>query len=79
MRAAPLTPDTCHLPQDTCPLRIVIEPRRKWFSLDVVELWRYRDLLTVLVWRDFSTRYRQSILGVGWAWSGRCSRSWFSR
>jgi lipopolysaccharide transport system permease protein len=47
--------------------RIVIEPRRKWFSLDLVELWRYRDLLTMLVWRDFSTRYRQSVLGVGWA------------
>jgi lipopolysaccharide transport system permease protein len=45
----------------------VIEPpdRRQW--LDWGELWRYRDLLRFLVWRDIKVRYAQSILGIGWA------------
>jgi lipopolysaccharide transport system permease protein len=47
--------------------RVVIEPQKGWISLNLREVWRYRDLLAVLVWRDFSIRYRQSILGVGWA------------
>lgn len=45
----------------------VIEPQRGWISLDAGELWRYRELLFQLVTRDFSTKYRQSVLGVGWA------------
>jgi len=45
----------------------VIEPQSGWLSLNLVELWRYRDLFTILVWRDVSARYRQSVLGVGWA------------
>ena len=45
----------------------VIEPPRGWLSLNLAELWRYRDLFTLLVWRDFSSRYRQSLLGIGWA------------
>jgi lipopolysaccharide transport system permease protein len=49
------------------PYRIVIEPQKCWLSLNLVEVWRYRDLLSLLVWRDFSSRYRQSVLGVGWA------------
>jgi lipopolysaccharide transport system permease protein len=42
-------------------------PPKGWLSLNLGEVWRYRDLLSMLVWRDFSTRYRQTILGVGWA------------
>lgn len=49
------------------PYRIVIKPQKGWLSLNLAEIWRYRDLLSLLVWRDFSSRYRQSILGVGWA------------
>jgi lipopolysaccharide transport system permease protein len=49
------------------PYRIIIEPQKGWLSLNLGEVWRYRDLLSLLVWRDFSSRYRQSILGVGWA------------
>jgi lipopolysaccharide transport system permease protein len=45
----------------------VIEPPRGWISLDLSELWRYRDLLLLLVWRDISARYRQSVVGYGWA------------
>lgn len=30
-------------------------------------LWEYRELLWFLVWRDVSIRYKQAVLGVGWA------------
>ena len=45
----------------------VIEPRRGWLALDLGAIWNYRDLLFLLVWRDISVRYRQSVLGIGWA------------
>jgi len=31
------------------------------------ELWRYRELFQVLAWRDFTVRYRQTVIGVAWA------------
>ena len=73
MHHAPRTTDTLSITPDTStppsrsPHRIVIEPPSGWLSLNLREVWRYRDLLSLLVWRDFSCRYRQSILGVGWA------------
>lgn len=45
----------------------VIEPPSGWQLVDVGELWRYKDLLWFLVWRDVKARYAQSILGIGWA------------
>lgn len=30
-------------------------------------LWAYRELLLFLVWRDVAIRYKQAVLGVGWA------------
>lgn len=45
----------------------IIQPPRGWVSLNLLELWRYRDLLMMLVWRDISARYRQSVVGYGWA------------
>lgn len=34
---------------------------------DLAGLWRYRDLLMFLVWRDVRVRYKQTALGAGWA------------
>ncbi len=34
--------------------------------VDFAELWRYRELLATLVWRDLKVRYRQTLLGVFW-------------
>ncbi|KAA5543919.1 ABC transporter permease [Roseiconus nitratireducens] len=34
---------------------------------DLREVWRYRDLLMLLAWRDISAKFRQSIIGYGWA------------
>ena len=35
-------------------------------SLELKGIWRYRDLLFLMVWRDFSTKYKQTILGPLW-------------
>jgi len=45
---------------------IVIEPSRGWRFFSWREVWAYRDLLWLLVWRDFATRYKQTILGPLW-------------
>lgn len=31
------------------------------------DLWRYRELFTILAWRDVSVRYKQTVIGVIWA------------
>jgi lipopolysaccharide transport system permease protein len=46
---------------------IRIQPAHGWVSLELGELWRYRELLYFLVWRDVKVRYKQTVLGVGWA------------
>ena len=45
----------------------VIQPPRGWELLDLRELWAYRELLWVLVARDVRVRYKQTVLGAGWA------------
>jgi lipopolysaccharide transport system permease protein len=51
----------------TQPPLCVIEPPQRWIPLNLGEIWRYRDLLFLLVWRDISANYRQSLIGFGWA------------
>src|SRR6476646_11583641 len=46
---------------------LVIEPRRGWIAVDWHELWRSRELLYFLIWRDIKVRYKQAVLGVAWA------------
>ena len=46
---------------------LVIEPQRGWRSIDFGELWRYRELLYFLVWRDIKVRYKQTVIGAAWA------------
>ena len=45
----------------------VIEPQQGWRTLDLKELWAYRELLWVLMQRDIKVRYKQTVLGVAWA------------
>ncbi|HEX5760498.1 MAG TPA: ABC transporter permease [Thermoanaerobaculia bacterium] len=45
----------------------LLRPSRGWVSLDLGELWRYRELLFFLVWRDVKVRYKQTALGAAWA------------
>ena len=45
---------------------VVIEPSRGWFNLKLKAVWRYRELLYFLAWRDVKVRYKQTALGVTW-------------
>ncbi len=44
-----------------------IEPRRGWQFINLEELWRFRELLAFLTWRDVKVRYKQTLLGATWA------------
>jgi lipopolysaccharide transport system permease protein len=44
-----------------------IEPSTRWPSIDLRELWEYRELLYFLTWRDIKVRYKQTALGATWA------------
>jgi lipopolysaccharide transport system permease protein len=44
----------------------IIEPSRRWSLAPWSELWEYRDLFWQLLRRDFSTKYRQTLLGPLW-------------
>lgn len=37
-----------------------------WFDLQLLDLWRYRDLVMMLVRRDFVAQFKQTILGSSW-------------
>lgn len=45
---------------------IRITAKQKYFELNLAELWRYRDLLTMFVKKDIVTIYKQTILGPIW-------------
>lgn len=53
-------------PEDARPLT-VIEPPQRWQLVDWQELWRYRELVFFLCWRDVKVRYKQTAIGVAWA------------
>ena len=52
--------------REASPLTL-IRPSRGWLGVDFRELWRYRELLYFLIWRDIKVRYKQSLLGAAWA------------
>jgi len=43
-----------------------IQPTRGWAALRLSEVWRYRELLYFLVWRDVKVRYKQTVIGAAW-------------
>ena len=45
----------------------MIKPRKGLLNIDWLELWRFRELFGILVWRDIKVKYKQSALGVLWA------------
>lgn len=45
---------------------LVIKPKNKWYQVDISAIWKYRDLLMLLVRRDFVSVYKQTILGPVW-------------
>jgi lipopolysaccharide transport system permease protein len=47
--------------------RTIIQPTQGWAAVGLKEVWRYRELLFFLAWRDVKVRYKQTGLGVAWA------------
>ena len=45
---------------------LIITPRKKWWDLQLRDVWHYRDLIILFVRRDFVSRYKQTILGPLW-------------
>jgi lipopolysaccharide transport system permease protein len=45
----------------------VIERQPGWRLVNLREMWRYRELLFFLTWRDIKVRYKQTVLGAAWA------------
>lgn len=45
----------------------VVRPSRGWQLINVRELWRFRELIGFLAWRDVKVRYKQTLLGAAWA------------
>jgi lipopolysaccharide transport system permease protein len=56
---------TC-LTGETAPV-IRIEAAKPWPSLNLHELWESHELIYFLIWRDIKVRYKQTVLGAGWA------------
>jgi lipopolysaccharide transport system permease protein len=63
-QSVPLNPDLNAAPEAPTD---VIEPRRAQPLVDLRNLWKYRVLLYFLTWRDIKLRYKQTVLGAGWA------------
>jgi lipopolysaccharide transport system permease protein len=55
-------------PQDDTDVQeMVICPRSGWIGINWREMWSHRELLGFLIWREFSVRYKQTVLGSAWA------------
>ncbi len=53
--------------EESVPPVLLIGPRRGLLQLDLAPVFRYRELLYFLVWRDVAVRYKQTVIGIGWA------------
>lgn len=47
--------------------RVLVRPERRWRLPDLAAIWQYRELFWVMALRDIRVRYKQTVLGVGWA------------
>ncbi len=56
-----MTPTAVEIPH------LRLEPSKGWISLRLRDVWDYRELLYFFVWRDIKVRYKQTVLGAGWA------------
>ena len=69
-KAIPLNPECCR-PEIADPVfdkpYLTILPSSGRASLELKEVWQYRELLYFLIWRDIKLRYKQTALGAIWA------------
>lgn len=61
-----MTTKTFEIRAVTAPPITLITARQGWFDWRLDQLWRYRDLISLFVWRDFIATYKQTILGPAW-------------
>ncbi len=47
--------------------QLIIQPQKSRFSLNLREVWQYRELLWTLTYRDFRVKYAQTAIGFAWA------------
>jgi len=59
-----ITTTTTPIPQEEV---VILQPSRGWSALNLRDLWLYRELVYFLTWRDIKVRYKQTVLGAGWA------------
>lgn len=52
---------------DKININYTIQPKRGLATMDLAELFYYRDLLFFIAWRNVKVRYKQTILGALWA------------
>jgi len=52
---------------DTSLTVTTVRPSRGWLGVNLKELWRYRELIYFLIWRDVKVSYKQTLLGAAWA------------
>ncbi len=62
---APAAPTSERQDRDT--RLTAIRPPTRFPRLDVRELWAFRELLGIFVWRDLKVRYKQTFVGAAWA------------
>jgi lipopolysaccharide transport system permease protein len=43
-----------------------ITPRKPLIHLPAGEIWRHRDLIALMIWRDFISLHKQTIFGTLW-------------
>lgn len=43
-----------------------IKPPKRLVNINLPEIWRFRDLFYIFVWRDIKVRYKQTVLGILW-------------
>jgi lipopolysaccharide transport system permease protein len=54
------------IPASPLPHEILIQPNQSWLRLEWAQLWEYRDLLGLLIHREFASKYKQTLLGPAW-------------
>ena len=62
--ASPISPGSP--PPSADAWSLILRPKTGWLDLHLADLWRYRDLTMLFVWRDFVAQYKQTILGPLW-------------
>jgi lipopolysaccharide transport system permease protein len=65
--ASEAVPEAANPRENPSSLVTIIEPKGLSASLNLRELWTYRELLYFLTWRDVKIRYKQTLLGAAWA------------